>query len=56
MPCACNGGGASQETARREEQWEVTYANGRTEKVTGEMAAKVAQTQGGFGTQIRKLG
>ena len=55
MPCACNGGGASQDTARREPTYEVTYTNGRTERVSGEMAAKVAQTQGGFGTQIRKL-
>lgn len=55
MPCACNGG-AAQETARREETWEVTYTNGRRETVTGEQAAKVAQTMGGFGTQIRKLG
>lgn len=55
MPCACNGG-ASQETARREEEWEVTYTNGRRETVRGEQAAKVAQTMGGFGTQIRKLG
>lgn len=54
MPCACNGG-SSQEAGRREPVYEVTYTNGRTEKVTGEMAAKVAQTQGGFGTQIRKL-
>lgn len=55
MPCACSGG-ASQETARREEEWEVTYTNGRRETVRGEQAAKVAQTMGGFGTQIRKLG
>ena len=55
MPCACNGGGASQEAARREQTWEVTYTNGRRETVTGEMAAKAAQTMGGFGTKIRKL-
>lgn len=55
MPCACNGG-ASQETARREEDWEVSYTNGRRETVKGEQAAKVAQTMGGFGTKIRKLG
>jgi hypothetical protein len=55
MPCACNGG-ATQETVRREADYEVTYTNGRTERVTGEMAARVAQTQGGFGTKIRKLG
>jgi hypothetical protein len=54
MPCACNGG-AAQETARREPQYEVTFTNGRTEKVSGEMAARVLQTQGGFGTKIRKL-
>lgn len=55
MPCACNGG-AAQETARREETWEVTYTNGRRETVKGEMAAKAAQTMGGFGTKINKLG
>lgn len=56
MPCACNGGGNAQEVARREETWEVTYTNGRRETVKGEQAAKVAQTMGGFGTKISKLG
>lgn len=55
MPCACNGGG-NQETARREPQYEVKFANGRTEVVTGEHAARVAQTQGGAGTTYRLLG
>jgi hypothetical protein len=55
MPCACNGGG-TQEAARREPQYEVTFSNGRTEIVTGEHAARVAQTQGGAGTTYRKLG
>jgi hypothetical protein len=54
MPCGCNGGG-TQEAARREEEYEVLYTNGRREVVKGERAAKVAQTMGGFGTQIRKL-
>lgn len=54
MPCGCNGGG-TQETARREPQYEVRLPNGRTETVTGEHAAKVAVTQAGGGT-YRLLG
>lgn len=54
MPCACNGGG-SQEAARREPQYEVTFTNGTREIVTGEHAAKVAVTRAGGGT-YRLLG
>lgn len=54
MPCACNGG-STQETARREPQYEVTFSNGTREIVTGEHAAKVRVTQAGGGT-YRLLG
>ena len=50
MPCACNGGGATQSQVNAEKEFQVTLPNGRTEYVKGEHAAKVAVTMAGGGT------
>lgn len=53
MPCACGGGGATQNASVNEEEWEVLFPNNRKETVKGEHAARVLATQVG-GTARRK--